>query len=261
MSSLIARFEEFMERMLETSIARFLDSRLDPSALMRRLERKMESNQVPMHGKVFVPHTYYAYVNPIDYKALISKIPNLHVGLAEYLEKLVHKRQFVVIRAITVQLISDATCDRATPRIECDAIPTTQSDSTDNFEAVQQLFEGTEFPTVIHTRPERYNLQSSFRLMVRLDDNTQYVQITKTELSIGRGLDNDIVLSEHLVSRNHARLNYHRKHFYITDLASNNGTTVNGQKIKQADYRLAIAEDVIQIGSYTLQIQRAAYDE
>ncbi len=260
MTSPIARFEEFMERMLETSIARFLDSRLEPSALMRRLERKMESNQVLLNTVVLVPYSYYAYVNPIDYKALI-KNPRLHVELAEYLDKLVHKRKFTVMHAVTVQIISDATCDRAAPRIECDPIPTAQSDSTDNFEAVQNVFVDADLPTSIHTRPERYDTQSSFMLVVTLDTSTKYIPITKTELTIGRSLTNDIILSDHLVSRNHARISYNHQHFYVTDLVSNNGTTINGQKLKQSDYRISIGEDVIGIGSYTIQIQRVSYDE
>ena len=56
MSSPIARFEAFMERLLETSIARVLDSRLDESVIMRRLERAMESNQIKRDNKVLVPH-------------------------------------------------------------------------------------------------------------------------------------------------------------------------------------------------------------
>lgn len=261
MSTPIARFEEFMERMLETSIARFLDSRLESSALMRRLERKMESNQVLINNMVLVPHMYYAYVNPIDYKALITKHPQLHLALADYLEKLVHTRKFTIMRAIMVQIISDATCDRAMPRIECDPIPTGQNDSTDNFEAIQNVFVDSQLPTSIHTRPEHYQALSAFRLTITLDDNTNTIPITKTELSIGRSLSNDIVLADHLVSRNHARINYTHQRFQITDLVSNNGTMVNGQKITQPDYQLVIPTDVISIGSYTMQIQRIPYDE
>jgi pSer/pThr/pTyr-binding forkhead associated (FHA) protein len=64
------------------------------------------------------------------------------------------------------------------------------------------------------------------------------------------------VLLDHLVSRNHARINYTNRRFYITDLASSNGTKVNGLLIKRPDYPLTVDKDIITIGSYTIQLKR-----
>jgi len=261
MSSPIARFEAFMERLLETSIARVLDSRLDESVIMRRLERAMESNQIKRDNKVLVPHNYYAFVNPIDYKALTTQNSKIHINLTEYLVNLVYSRKFTIMQAITVQLISDSTCDLATIRIEFDPIPTASSDATDNFDAVQHVFQDSDLPTGIYTRPERFSASATYQLAITLDDVTQFIPITKTEINIGRNLQNDIVLSDHLVSRHHARINYNSQCFYMTDLASNNGTTVNGQKLTTANHRIVVDEDVFGIGSYTMQLQRIRHDE
>ena len=59
-----------------------------------------------------------------------------------------------------------------------------------------------------------------------------YVQGT----SIGRDAQNDIVLDDSAVSRQHAKLRFEEgarksKQFFVYDLASSNGTQVNGQKI------------------------------
>jgi hypothetical protein len=257
MSSPIARFEEFMERLLETSIARILDSRLESSVIMRRLERYMESNQVVRGDSVIVPHNYYAFINPIDYKALTSKNPNLQQTLTTYLIKLATIRQFKPISAITVQLVSDSTCDLATVRIAFDPIPPTGSESTDTLDAVANAFDGVALPTSIHTRPEHYAVNTTYQIVVDNGSIQKIYPITQTQLNLGRGNDeNDIILSDHLVSRKHARINYTNRRFYVTDLASSNGTKVNSKLIQTPDYPITVDKDVISMGSYTIQIKR-----
>jgi pSer/pThr/pTyr-binding forkhead associated (FHA) protein len=262
MSSPIARFEEFMERLLETSIARILDSRLEESVIMRRLERAMESNQVMRGTQVIVPHAYYAFINPIDFKALTSKNAQLNQTLTNYLFKLAQIRRFVTISTITVQPISDSTSDLATVRIAFDPIPLTGSESTDTLDAIKQEFLNTALPTSIHTRPEHYTIHTTYQISVDNGTERTVYPITQTQLNIGRSdNDNDIILSDHLVSRNHARINYSNRQFYITDLASSNGTKINGYLIQKPDFLIAVDKDVITMGSYTMQIKRIYHDE
>lgn len=52
-------------------------------------------------------------------------------------------------------------------------------------------------------------------------------------LSIGRGLDNTIVVDDLLVSRHHTRLHPRPNGFEVEDLNSRNGTYVNGQRISR----------------------------
>lgn len=262
MSSPIARFEAFMERLLETSIARILDSRLEASVIMRRLERAMESNQVVHNNNVYVPHNYYAYINPIDYKALTSTDTDLQQALTTYLRKLADIRHFNPIRAIEVNLISDSTSDLATVRIAFDPVIQTGSESTDTIDAVKDEFLDTPLPTSMFTLASHYVSNSIYQIAIDNGSIKEVHPITKTQLNIGRSdQSNDIILSDHLVSRAHARINYTNRFFYITDLASSNGTKVNGKLIQQPDYPVMVDKDVITIGSYTMQITRTYRNE
>jgi hypothetical protein len=262
MSSPIARFEEFMERILETSIARILDSRLEESVIMRRLERTMESHQTVHNDKVYVPHNYYAYINPIDYKSLTSKNSNLPHTLTSYLHKLAKIRGFSTMGPINAQPVSDSTSDLATVRIAFDPISMSGSESTDTFDAVQQEFANSHFPTSIMTLDAPYVADSTYQIVVNNGKTGETHPITQTQLYIGRNRDeNDIVLSDHLVSRKHARIHYTNRHFYITDLASSNGTKVNDHLIKKPDYPIVVDKDIITVGSYTIHIKRTYRNE
>ena len=56
--------------------------------------------------------------------------------------------------------------------------------------------------------------------------------LARGDNSLGRGLDNHIVLSDIAVSRKHTLICWENTHFAVRDLGSGNGTLVNGKKIQ-----------------------------
>jgi pSer/pThr/pTyr-binding forkhead associated (FHA) protein len=59
------------------------------------------------------------------------------------------------------------------------------------------------------------------------------IALDKTEMTIGRSHDNEIVLGDPRVSRYHAKICLIKDHFVIFDLKSSGGTFINGQRIEQ----------------------------
>lgn len=73
-------------------------------------------------------------------------------------------------------------------------------------------------------------------IVVSLGDNVVHKYFfEKDVLSIGRGRDNDIVIENLAVSRNHSRIKRQNGKYVLIDLNSANGTYVNGVKITKTE--------------------------
>src|SRR5258707_11496448 len=72
----------------------------------------------------------------------------------------------------------------------------------------------------------------SYRLTVRQGPVPGKVfDLVKDVMTIGRDMNNDVVINDAEVSRNHGRLTSQSGGYLIEDLASTNGTFVNGQRL------------------------------
>jgi pSer/pThr/pTyr-binding forkhead associated (FHA) protein len=88
-------------------------------------------------------------------------------------------------------------------------------------------------------------------LIVKLGDNiVQRYVIDKDLISIGRAKDNDIVIENLSVSRNHARIKRQGSTYVLTDLNSSNGTFVNNVRITKTEI---LDGDVITIGKHRIE--------
>ena len=70
-------------------------------------------------------------------------------------------------------------------------------------------------------------------------------------IAIGRGDDNDVVVSDPLLSRHHARIVPRNGRLVLRDLASRNGTRVNGRAVTDA---VLGAGDRVELGATTLDV-------
>ncbi len=91
------------------------------------------------------------------------------------------------------------------------------------------------------------------RLIVSCGDRDPYhVTLTDDLLTIGRGENNGLVLDDEFASREHAEVRFDGGKYVLRDLASTNGTRVNGELIAEKE----LAEgDRITIGRHELVIR------
>ncbi len=87
-------------------------------------------------------------------------------------------------------------------------------------------------------------------IIVKVGENIvkQYF-FAKETMSVGRAPDNEIVIENLAISRNHANIQFEDGKYWVTDLGSSNGTYVNGVKVKRTEL---IDKDVITLGKHKL---------
>lgn len=72
---------------------------------------------------------------------------------------------------------------------------------------------------------------------------------------VGRGKQSDLILQDHGISRQHARLQHGPQGWMLTDLGSTNGTLLNGQPIRAQEPHLLRPGDRVTIGDSVLSLQ------
>jgi pSer/pThr/pTyr-binding forkhead associated (FHA) protein len=77
-------------------------------------------------------------------------------------------------------------------------------------------------------------------------------------IAIGRDMDNDIVINNLAVSRCHAILQVHSDRITVKDMASANGTFINGQKIEEGVLQEG---DLMLIGKHILRLELDGKEE
>ena len=96
--------------------------------------------------------------------------------------------------------------------------------------------------------------QLALRFISGKFQGSEYALSDSGEMLVGRSGDVQIVLSEDMVSRRHARIAFDGQRITIEDLGSTNGTFVNGEKIKRADLKEG---DRVLIGSSIFKVVQA----
>jgi adenylate cyclase len=90
------------------------------------------------------------------------------------------------------------------------------------------------------------------RLRFPHEGEVQVVPLVGEEIHVGRGGDNDVVLSDFSVSRHHAALRAEGDGWYIYDLQSTNGVQVNGVSVKRGAIRPG---DQLRVGIFELLVE------
>jgi hypothetical protein len=87
----------------------------------------------------------------------------------------------------------------------------------------------------------------------------QEFEISKPEITVGRGQTNDIVIQDAKMSRAHARFEFNdRGEVTVLDAGSTNGVRVNGNKVEKAVIQPG---DVVQMGESQIQYKKASDED
>jgi hypothetical protein len=164
--------------------------------------------------------------------------------MATYLAELAQERGFTMLEHPHVALAGDADVPRRGIQVIAETVgaaqPAAGGDRT-------QIFQP---PPAMPAAPA----QPRARLLLATPGGTHVIPLESTQLTIGRGLNNDVILEDTRVSRHHAQLRYRARRFWIADIGSTNGTFVNDEQIAERSLRDG---DVISLGGLELTFKES----
>ncbi|HEX2913232.1 MAG TPA: DUF3662 and FHA domain-containing protein [Chloroflexia bacterium] len=252
----IDKFEGMVEGVVEGSFSRLFKSKLSLAEIQKRLERAMEERREVAVGKSYVPNRYEVFLHPEDFSILIAEaLPKADAerSLTEYVLNYARQRQFIFgggrprvwlspsdqVRKRTI-FIKAFTVDPNQARSAQAPVP---SLSTESLAPELPLSEGTAVLNV-GAMPLTGEYRTGHGVVARPEAALIVLEYPKNhpskeirfnkDVTIGRGLDNDIVFhDERRLSRHHARIEFKYGQFLLFDLNSTNGTLVNGQPVTQ----------------------------
>ncbi len=225
----IAQFEDLAERLVEGTFARLFAGRISPTKVALHLENAVQEHQMCMPGTgPQAPTEYWVYLNPKDLHALTAEredaedATTLEDALAEHIQELAADSGLVLDSDPVVHIEPDQDVSPRDVRVdarwsepgsELERTREMALEDTDEMEwAASQGPEGRPFLII---------------------DGDRHVNLTQPSTSLGRALDNDIIIEDSRVSRHHAQIRQRYGHMVLYDLDSSGGTEINGYPVEE----------------------------
>jgi hypothetical protein len=268
-----AAIERFFERLFERPSARLFRARLQPVQLQRRIERAMEAERLATADRTLVPNRFVVHLNPVDLEGFGDMTASLASELADGALVFARARRYTLVDRPRVTLYADPNVDRTDIRVTArfaDPIAGQQrpadvsnedGDGHDGGAGTTAPERGGGKPrtigvrsdTMVFTVPRPSAPTARLRIIAR--DGGELVQeFDGSGLSIGRAVDNDLVLPDSRVSRHHARIVGRRGTLVYADLGSTNGSRVNGVQVGEL---VLGAGDRIELGDTVIVVEVA----
>ena len=222
--SVLTRIEGLLEGLFEGEFTRVFRPRVQPAEIAKRLERSMEANQTVGVGKVFVPNVYEAALNPRDFEAYERYSESLGRELVVYLQERARDLGLTFISRPQVRLVSEPSVRSGSVAVRSWLQDPEQQEAGQELEFTQ--------PIEISRTRRREPQQATLTVVAGAQAGQRFV-LSPGRIQVGRGLDNQVVLEDSRISRNHAEFYMRGNEWYLRDLDSTNGTYVNGYGIRE----------------------------
>lgn len=226
----ITFLERLAERLLEGGFLRALKPKLQPVQLAKSLAKEMERSLLVGPEAPMVANQYRVYMAPPDFALFSGFQMNLERELASYLRGYAARRGYRPIAAIAVSLRDSSA--QAPGRIKTEAVMA-DADSSEQAPAREDWRLGTMEMAMVEMdespqEPQLPVIAQPLAALVAEDGNL--IPLVGPVTSIGRAVDNDVVLDQKSVSRRHAQIRWDSNRYVLEDLGSTNGTSVSGER-------------------------------
>jgi hypothetical protein len=238
--------ESLLERAFELPVRRLFRVALQPVELTRAAARAMEAHRQVTARGVQVPNHYQIALHPQDFRAFASWRDTMERELADYLQQYAVQRGWYCPGRPVVELRESAEVRPARPEVRCETVEVAA--------AAPATVWGIG-PPAAPAAPQHPPPPAGAPAEAWLQIGQQSPRaVDRPSVRLGRAPDNDIVVADAGVSRYHARIDRIGNRFVLRDLASSNGTWVNGTPI--AEHVLG-AHEVFALGKVPVRFWQA----
>ncbi len=252
----LAQFETFLETLLEGSFRRLFRGRLEPVDLARRLGRVMDDSKRVTWERPLVPNRYRMLLAPADYSDLETFAEALRHELEKYAVERAAEHGYAMLGAAEVTIEPDPALQPGSFRIEAAVVgagPAVPESSA----VERQLSSDESFGRTRAMRPVEMPVGPTgfepLYLIGTCGGRRVSWSLSGPRITIGRGLDNDIVLEDASVSRHHAEITREGRRTELHDLGSTNGTWVNAARVTVSPIHPG---DQLAFGAVQLEVAR-----
>jgi len=223
MKGQLSKIEQRMEELVEGTLARLFRGRLQPRDIALQLARALEDS-----AAAGAPAVRYALrLHPEDAQVLLSEQPRLPEILAQELVTAAREGNITLPRQPEIVILAD-------PALKPRAVAVSSEDASVHETAAYKPATGPFSPAHgAHAQSAGVTPPNAFLII----GGDRTVSLTQPILSLGRRLDNHIVLDDPRVSRAHAQLRLRFGRYVLYDLGSTGGTFVNGQRVQECVLR------------------------
>ncbi len=245
---MIARIEDFVARVLEGTTARLFRVRLQPVQIAKRVIRTMEANQIVSLNRTFAPNSYVVGLSPTDHAQFEQFKRSLESDLAEAVLAAARERELTLLSFPRVDIERSEDVGPGEVRVRCALVDEAGEEvGEDDHPALTGTSAGH---TQVLDRDKLLSVQpKSPKAYFEVHGEGRRIALGAGTLSFGRSPENEVVLDDRRVSRRHAEIRLRLGRHALYDLASTNGTFVNGKRVSE----VVLSEgDRVTLGAATL---------
>lgn len=245
------RVERLLQRTVERPFTRLARSKLQPVEVARALGRELVSNRRVGIGRVYAPNWFHAELSTADFRQFEPYLLQLEQEIAQDLMRQAQRRHYEFVGDVTVELLANGDL-RSGDILATAEIRETAGHGTSDAGGSPVVARTSVIPVARANSSSDLAETEMLSLTIRNEQGAeQRIQRVGDEITLGRALENDVVLDSLSVSREHARL-VRSNGLFVEDLGSRNGTFVNGQRVQRARVQ---AGDRIRLGAIEVRVE------
>jgi len=254
--SVLRSIEQKIEGLFEGLFGRAFRTNVQPVELARKLVKEMEDHRTVSVSRVYVPNEYRVYLSPVDREQFTDYETSLRAELQDYLAEHARREGYVLLTPPKVLIETDDDLTMGEFGIATRMVQGERPKDRDGAAPAQEVEPGATMIYRPRTPLSPDGPAADVALaqeIVTLTVGGKRREVTSRRVVIGRSKDCDVQLADPNASRRHAELRQEGSAYWLIDLDSTNGSSVNGHRTARAKLD---SGDVITIGSTELLFER-----